>query len=95
MNQQAQFRTAVSIVRKELSPDSAKIIRFSLMNNGRHRAILQETGFGIAIRNLLAKHGVLWEEIALCNVWLEILKKSVESIAEGHSESSSLTDSLG
>lgn len=75
-----QFSTAVSILRQELSTDSAKIIRFSIEGKHSHGIFLQQSGFGIAIRNLLAKNGILWEEAAVYSIWLAILKESIKAV---------------
>jgi hypothetical protein len=79
MNQKERFSAAVSILRNELSPDSAKIIRFSIEQLHPSEILLQHVGFGVAIRNLLAKNGILWEEVAICSIWLEILKESIKT----------------
>jgi hypothetical protein len=94
MNQREHFRSAVSMLRKELSPDSAKIIRFSLEQNHSYETFLQRVGFGIAIRNLLAKNGILWEDAALCSIWLEILKESIKVFPGIHSASNDWNESM-
>lgn len=83
MNQKERFRTAVSILRNELSPDSAKIIRFSIEQPHCPEILLQQVGFGIAIRNLLAKHGILWEDVAIFATWHDILIESVKTFFGG------------
>jgi hypothetical protein len=82
MNQREQFSTAVSILRNELSPDSAKIIRFSIEQDQSYATSFQQVGLGVAIRNLLAKNGILWEEVAVCSIWLEILKESIKTFLD-------------
>jgi hypothetical protein len=79
MNQSEQFSTAVSILRKEISPDSANVIRFSIERNQSFEIILQQVGFGVALRNLLARNGILWEEVAICSTWLDILKEAIKT----------------
>jgi hypothetical protein len=83
MNQNERFSTAVSLLRNELSPDSAKVIRFSIEQAHSPETLLQQVGFGVAIRNLLAKNGILWEEVAVFGVWLDILKESVRTFPDG------------
>lgn len=75
-----QFNTAVSVLRQEISTDSAKIVRFSIEGKQSHGIFLQQFGFGVAIRNLLAKNGILWEEAAIYSVWLAILKESIKAV---------------
>jgi hypothetical protein len=93
MNQREQFSAAVSILRNELSPDSAKIIQFSIEQNQSYGTILQQVGFGVAIRNLLAKNGILWEEVAVYSIWLEILKESIKTILDEQSASTDRNES--
>jgi hypothetical protein len=83
MNQNERCKAAVSILRNELSPDSAKIIRFSIEQAHCPEILLRQAGFGIAIRNLLAKHGILWEDVAVFATWHAILRESVKAFHGG------------
>ena len=82
-----QVSTAVSILRHELSPDSAKIIRFSLARDQCYETCLQRVAFGVAIRNLLAKNGIFWEEVVVFNMWFDILKESIRTFTDKEAES--------
>jgi hypothetical protein len=82
MNQNKMFSDAVVIVQKEISPDSARIIRFSFHHGESQQRTIVQAGFGIAVRNLLARHGIVWEEAVLFSVWFAILQKAVESVAD-------------
>jgi hypothetical protein len=76
MNEIEQFNAAVSILRHELSADSANVIRFSLEQNESFAHVPRRVAFGIAIRNFLVSNGILWEEAAVFSVWVEMLKES-------------------
>lgn len=82
MNKRQTFDEAVAIMRNELSPDTAKIIRYSIEKNHDDQAIMQKTGLGVAIRNLLAEHGIVWEEVVLYSVWFSILQEAIKTILE-------------
>ena len=87
MKQKDRFNIAVSLLRRELSPDSAKIIRFSLARDQRYETCLQQVAFGVAIRNLLAKNGIVWEEVAVFNIWHDILKESIGTFSDKEASS--------
>ncbi len=82
MNNDETFNDAVTIVRNTLSPDSAKILQFSIDKNGGESAPLNNAGFGVAMRNLLAEHGIIWEEVVLYSVWFAILREAIQSFLE-------------
>jgi len=82
MDRNKFFNKSVEIVRKKLSPDSARIIHYSLAKSDGNSDTLGYAGFGVAIRNLLAENGVLWEDVILASVWFAILKEAVRLILE-------------
>ncbi len=82
MNQGEAFNDAVKIVRDSLSPESARILQFSIDKNQKDPSALKEAGFGVAIRNLLAEHGIVWEEVVLYSVWFAILKEAIQMLLE-------------
>ena len=79
MNERELFETAVKLVRSELSSEFTKLFLSSFRRDHSHDKLLHRSGFGITIRNLLAQNGILWEEVAVCSVWLEILKESIRT----------------
>jgi hypothetical protein len=82
MDQSRVFNDAVAIVRNTLSPESARIIRYSIEQQEESANILHTSGFGVAIRNLLAENGILWEEVILSSIWFAILKEAIKTILE-------------
>jgi len=82
MNQDNRFEDAVTIVRQKLSPDSARLIHYSIERNDPGTSALHSVGFGVAIRNLLAENGVIWEEAILFSVWFAILKEAIRVILD-------------
>ena len=82
MDRNNSFNEAVDIVRTKLSPESAKIIQYSIENNKDDRAELHRVGFGVAIRNLLAEHGLMWEDVILYSVWFAILQEATKTLLE-------------
>ncbi len=78
----ADFATAVAIVRQELSEESAKILRYAIENQEQLGGTVHRTNLGIALRNLLATKGIVWEEVILSSVWLAILQKSLETLLD-------------
>ncbi len=82
MNQGDVFNDAVTIVRSTLSPESAKILQFSINNNQREPTGMGDLGFGVAIRNLLAEHGILWEEVVMYSIWFAILQEAIRTLLE-------------
>lgn len=80
MDRNKSFNEAVSIVRNKLSKDSARIIQYSISKNEENASVLGGVGFGVAMRNLLAENGIIWEEVALFSVWFAILKEAVRTI---------------
>jgi hypothetical protein len=82
MNHNKVFNDAVSIVRDKLSPESAKIIHYSIENGEVDSSALHRVGFGVAIRNLLAENGMVWEEAILFSVWFAVLKEAIRPIIE-------------
>jgi len=82
MNHDEVFNDAVSIVRQKLSPDSARIIQYSIEKSETEAVALHRVGFGVAIRNLLAENGMIWEEAILFSVWFAILKEAIRTVIE-------------
>lgn len=82
MDGNKSFNEAVAIVRDKLSPDTARIIHYSILKNEENGSGLGRAGFGVAIRNLLAENGLMWEEVILTSVWFAILKEAVQAILE-------------
>ena len=82
MNQGDVFNDAVTIVRSTLTPESAKILQYSLNKDQREPIGLPDVGFGVAIRNLLADHGIMWEEVIMYSVWFGILKEAIRTLLE-------------
>jgi hypothetical protein len=80
MDRNKSFNEAVSIVRNKLSPDSARIIQYSISKSEENASVFGEVGFGVAMRNLLAENGIIWEEVVLFSVWFAILKEAVRTI---------------
>ncbi len=76
------FGAAVTIVREELSEDSARILRYSLERQDREDGPPPPTNLGIAMRNLLASRGIVWEEVALYGVWIVILQRALETFLD-------------
>ena len=99
MNDNERHARAVSLVRKQLTPEFAAIFRYAIEQAQSHEIFLQRAGIGMAIRNLLAKEGILWEEAATADVWLGILKESINCIFPVRSEScegrNTVTDANG
>lgn len=82
MDRNKLFAEAVAIVRDKISPDSARIIHYSILKNEENGVALGHVGFGVAIRNLLAENGLMWEEVILASVWFAILKEATRAILE-------------
>ena len=82
MKRANSYRDAVAIVRKEISPESARIIHYSMTSHEESASNLSKVGFGVAIRNLLAKNGLIWEEVILASVWLAILREAIQPFIE-------------
>lgn len=82
MDRNQSFDEAVAIVRNKLTRDSAKIIHYSITKNGSDSSALGPSGFGVAIRNLLAENGLIWEEVVLTSIWFAILKEAVRTLLE-------------
>lgn len=82
MDQSQVFNDAVTIVRNTLSPESARIIRYSIQHNEQNSTVLHRAGFGVAIRNLLAENGIVWEEAILASIWFAILQEAIRTILE-------------
>ncbi len=82
MDQGEVFHDAVTIVRDTLSPESARILQFSMKKNQKDSEPLKDAGFGVAIRNLLAEHGIVWEEAIMYSVWFAILQEAIRSMLE-------------
>jgi hypothetical protein len=82
MNQHAVFNDAVRIVTEELTPDSAKIIRYALQNKKTPAFKSHQRFFGVAFRNLLAERGIVWEEAIVYGVWFSVLQQSITKILE-------------
>lgn len=73
-----EFAVAVSVVRKELSEESVKILRYSLDRDDWIDGPIRQANFGIAIRNMLARKGIVWEDAARVCVWFAVLQKALE-----------------
>jgi len=82
VNQGEVFNDAVTIVRESLSQESAKILQFSIQKDKQNATPLKDSGFGVAIRNLLAEHGIVWEEVAIYSVWFAILNEAIQKLLE-------------
>lgn len=82
MNHQKIFDDAVQIVSEELSPDSAKVIRYAIEQNKIDSFRVEGGLFGISFRNLLAERGIVWEEAVVYSVWLAVLQQAVLKILE-------------
>ncbi len=76
------FNEAVNIVRTKLSPESARIIQYSFEKYKDGGTELRRVGFGVAIRNLLAEHGLMWEDVVLYSVWFAILQEATKTLLE-------------
>lgn len=57
------FKEAVTIVRGELSEEAAKILRYTLEKKVPDPTLFQQQAFGVAIRNLLARKGIVWRRL--------------------------------
>jgi hypothetical protein len=82
MDQGEIFNDAVTIVRDSLSQESARILQFSIKKNERDPAPLKDSGFGVAIRNLLAQHGIVREEVIMYSVWFAILNEAIQRLLD-------------
>lgn len=82
MNHQAIFNDAVRIVSEELSPESARIIRYAIQHNKTDHFKVKGGIFGVSFRNLLAERGIIWEEAIIQSVWLAVLSQAVMKILE-------------
>jgi hypothetical protein len=82
MSQHAVFNDAVRIVTEELTPDSARVIRYAIQNMKDESFGPEQKSFGVAFRNLLAERGIIWEEAILFSVWFSVLQQAVTKILE-------------
>jgi hypothetical protein len=82
MNQHEVFNDAVMIVSQELTPDSARVIRYAIDRNKTEVFQSEQRLFGVAFRNLLAERGIIWEEAILFSVWFAVLQQAVTKILE-------------
>ena len=82
MNQHEVFNDAVRIVAEELSPDSARVIRYAIDSKKSEVFQSEQRLFGVAFRNLLAERGIIWEEAILFSVWFAVLQRAVTRILE-------------
>jgi hypothetical protein len=82
MSQDEVFNDAVNVVRDSLSRESARILQFSIQKNKQDSTPLEGAQFGVAIRNLLAQHGIVWEEAIMYSVWFAILNEAIQRLLE-------------
>ncbi len=78
----ANFERAVALVRGELSEETVRILRYSLDETGEDRSAFANKDLGIGIRNLLARNGIVWEEVVLFSVWFSILRQALETFLD-------------
>jgi hypothetical protein len=78
MNDEERSVRAVSLIRKQLTPDFMNIYRYAMEQDQSDEVFLRRAGIGTAIRNLLAQEGIFWEEVAMAEVWLRILLESTK-----------------
>ncbi len=76
------FKKAVALVRGELSEENVNIFRYSLEQAQSEERPFPQKDFGIAIRNLLARNGIVWEEVVLFSVWFAILRQALETFLD-------------
>jgi hypothetical protein len=82
MNQREVFNDAVRIVSQELTPESAKVMRYAIQRNKAEAFKVENGSFGVAFRNLLADRGVVWEEAILYSVWIAVIQQAILKILE-------------
>ena len=79
MDKKDRFNAAAAVLRNDISSESAKMMRFAFEQTHSSKTHFQQAGFGIAIRNHLARNGILWEDATLFDTWLELLKEVVRT----------------
>jgi hypothetical protein len=82
MNQREIFNDAVRIVSQELTPESARIMRYAIDEKKAEAFKVEDGSFGIAFRNLLAERGIVWEEAILYSVWFAVIQQAIIKILE-------------
>jgi hypothetical protein len=82
MNQREIFNDAVRIVTQELTPESARVMRYAIERNKAEAFKVEDGAFGVAFRNLLANRGVVWEEAILYSVWFAVIQQAIMKILE-------------
>lgn len=82
MNQREVFNDAVKIVTEELTPESARIMKFAIENKSTEAFKVENGSFGVAFRNLLAERGIVWEEAILFSVWFAVMQQAIMKILD-------------
>lgn len=83
VDQQQVFNDAVRIVREELTPESARIMRYAIRTKSSDAFKMEDrSSFGVAFRNLLAERGIIWEESILFSVWFGVMQQAIMKILE-------------
>ena len=82
MNQGELFNDAVKIVSQELTPESARIMRYAIEKKNKDAFRVEEGSFGVAFRNLLANRGIIWEEAILFSVWFAVMQQAIMTILD-------------
>jgi len=82
MNQREIFNDAVRVVSQELTPESARVMRYAIEHNKADAFRVENGSFGVAFRNLLADRGVVWEEAILYSVWFAVIQQAIMKILE-------------
>ena len=82
MNQRQIFNDAVKIVSEELTPESARVMRYAIERHKAEAFKVENGQFGVAFRNLLANRGVVWEEAILYSVWFAVIQQAIIKILE-------------
>ena len=82
MNQQELFNDAVRIVSQEISPESARIMKYAIEHKESEAFKVEQGSFGVAFRNLLANRGVVWEEAILYSVWFAVIQQAIMKILD-------------
>ena len=82
VDQAVNFEKAVALVRGELSEETVRILRYSLDETGKDSSAFANKDLGIGIRNLLARNGIVWEEVVLFSIWFSILRQALETFLD-------------
>ncbi len=81
-NKPETFSKAVELVRAELTEDSAKVLKYTMEKEMPDPSVYYRAGLGVAMRNLLARNGIIWEDVIIFNVWFAILRKALETFLD-------------